>query len=157
MAKAVYYLCDYIVGFHWYLRPGLVRSTLLLFDRYAYDLEADPKRFRYGGPMSLARLVRRLAPQPDIVILLDAPPDVLQARKSELPPDELPRIARAYRTIVAGVPNAHVVDAAQPCDGVVAAAEGIIIGYLAQRFQDRHGGTHAARASRSFSSSERTP
>jgi len=111
-AKAVYYLYDFVIGYHWRLRPRLVRSTLLLFDRYAADFEADPRRFRYGGPQWLARLVRRLAPEPDLVLLLDAPADALVA---------------------------HVVDATQPLDAVVAAAESIVVNCLVARLRRRHG------------------
>ena len=56
----------------------------MLFDRYHGDLLVDPRRYRYGGPMSLARLIVRFMPQPDLVFFLDATPEILLARKQEV-------------------------------------------------------------------------
>ncbi len=56
----------------------------MLNDRHFLDILVDQRRYRYGGPLWLLRLIRRLIPKPDLVNLLDAPPKVLQARKQEL-------------------------------------------------------------------------
>jgi thymidylate kinase len=137
VAKAAYYLCDFVVGYVWQVRPHLVRSTLFLFDRYVYDLEADSKRFRYGGPRSVLGIVRRFTPQPDLVILLDAPPDVLRARKPELPPAEVAQIAERYRRVVGGLPNGSIVDAARPIPEVAASVEAAVLRFMAARMQRR--------------------
>jgi len=113
--------------------PSLRRSTLVLFDRYYYDLLADPKRHRYGGPMWLARLVGRLYPRPDLVILLDAQAEVLHARKQEVPLEETARQREAYLKLVQSLPNGYVVDASKPIHEVVADAEKIILDHLAAR------------------------
>jgi len=142
VAKAAYYLCDYVFGYLWQVRPQLVRSTLLVFDRYSVDFEVDPKRFRYAGPGSIPRLVRRLAPRPDLVILLDAPADVLWARKPELPRDEFSRIAELYRRVVSSLPNGHVIDATQPIHEVAASVEAMVLAHMAARTRQRMGARH---------------
>ena len=45
------------------------------------------------------RVLGWLLPQPDLVIVLEAPPDVLMARKSEIEPVELERQTRAWRSL----------------------------------------------------------
>ena len=84
LAKAVYWVLDYTLGYYLKIRPALVRSTLVLFDRYLVDALIDPRRYRYGGPRWVLHLVWSLIPKPDLVILLDAPPEVLRARKQEV-------------------------------------------------------------------------
>ncbi len=125
---------DFIfLGYLTEVYPSLRRFTLVLFDRYYHDLLVDPRRHRYGGPMWLARLVGRLYPRPDLVILLDAPAEVLHARKQEVPLGETARQREAYLEIVQSLPNGYVVDASKPIPEVVADAEKIILDHLAAR------------------------
>ena len=117
--------------------PRLVGSTLVLLDRYYQDLLVHPHGYRYGGPLWLARLVGRFVPRPHLVILLDAPAEVIQARKPELPFEETARQREAYLEVGEGLSNAHVVDTSQPLDAVVDEVERIILEYMAQRTAQR--------------------
>jgi serine acetyltransferase/thymidylate kinase len=96
VAKLAHMLLDYVAGYALRVWPLRRRSTLVVFDRYYRDLLVDPKRYRYGGPMSLARWTAKCVPDPDLWVLLDAPGDVLQARKSEVPAEESWRQRRDY-------------------------------------------------------------
>ena len=48
LAKLVYWLMAYTVGYWLSVRPQLSRGRLVLFDRYLLDALADPRRYRYG-------------------------------------------------------------------------------------------------------------
>ena len=96
------------------------KNELLICDRYYHDLLVDPRRYRYGGPMSAARLIGKLMPQPDLWLLLDAPALVLQARKQEVPLAETDRQRVAYLEFVGSQKNYRIVDASQPLDRVIA-------------------------------------
>jgi thymidylate kinase len=115
------------------IRPRLVDHTLVIFDRYLWDLLVYPEHYRYGGPLWLARFVSRFIPQPNIVILLDAPPEVIQARKQEVPFEETARQRQAYLKVISGLSNGHVVNASKPLDDVVDEVERIVLGYMADR------------------------
>jgi thymidylate kinase len=128
-----------VFGYLLSVYPQMVRSTLVILDRYYQDLLVHPDGYRYGGPLWLARLVGRLVPPPHLFILLDAPPEVIQARKQELPFEETARQREAYLEVVEGLPNAHVVDASQSLDEVVDEAERIILNYMARRTAQRLG------------------
>jgi thymidylate kinase len=104
-----------------------------LFDRYYDDLLADSKRYRYGGPMWLARLVGRFIPKPDLFFFLDLPAEVAHARKPEVSLEEAKRLREHYLKLALSVPNVHVVDASRPLEEVVAEVEKIILRYLAAR------------------------
>jgi thymidylate kinase len=95
------------------------RSGVVLFDRYHGDLLVDPIRYRYGGPMWLARLAGRLMPQPDLVIFLDAPPDVLLSRKQEVGRDALEIARREYLKFCRGRSRYLIIDASQPLEMVI--------------------------------------
>jgi thymidylate kinase len=97
--------------------------TLLICDRYYHDLLVDPVRFRFGAPMWTARLIGSLMPRPKLWILLNAPADVLQARKQEVAPEETARQVGAYLTFVRSQPKHVIVDASQPLDKVIADAQ----------------------------------
>jgi thymidylate kinase len=139
LAKAAYWVLDYTLGYYVKIRPALARSTLVLFDRYFVDALIDPRRYRYGGPRWVLQLVWSLVPKPDLVILLDAPPEVLRARKQEVSLRETERQRHAYRQLMETLPNGHIVDAAQPLDRVVTAVGTVILGFLASRTLGRLG------------------
>lgn len=120
MAKALFWFLDLWLGYWTKLRPKMVRSTLIIFDRYVHDLQVDRTRYRYSGPEGWPRLLSALSPQPHLWILLDAPPEVLWRRKPELTQEESARQLDAYRRLLAAKPNARVIDACQPPEQVVA-------------------------------------
>jgi thymidylate kinase len=120
LAKLLHFWADYVVGGLLWLYPMRVRSTLVIFDRYYHDLLADPLRYRYGAPLGPARWLGRFVPAPDISFVLDAPTEVLQSRKQEVPWDECERQRHAYIATARGLPGAHVIDASRPVDEVVA-------------------------------------
>ncbi len=139
VVKVFYFLFDYTVGWWVVVRPRLVRSTFVVFDRYYHDLLVDPLRYRYGGPMWLARWIGKLLPQPDLWILLDAPPEVLHARKQEVSFEEVARQREAYLRLVQGMNNSVVVDASQPLDDVVRKVNMRILDLMAARTARRLG------------------
>jgi thymidylate kinase len=128
-----YYTLGYLVR-----HLDLARSRLVTSDRHLADVLVDPRRYRYGGPMWLTRLVWRVAPKPDLVILLDAPAEVLQARKQDVPFEETARQRQAYLALVAGMSNGHVLDAARPLDEVAAEAGDLVLRHLAGRIARRY-------------------
>jgi thymidylate kinase len=99
------------------------RGVLLICDRYYHDLLIDPIRYRYGGPMWLARMVGKLVPQPSLWALLDAPVEVLQARKQEVSWEESSRQRHAYKEFVSKQRVHIIADSAQSMDRVVLEVE----------------------------------
>ena len=96
------------------------RNDMVIFDRYHADLLVDPRRYRYGGPMWLARLATRLMPQPDRVYFLDATPEVLLSRKQEVGIEALAASRAAYLALAQTNPRITVIDASQSLERVIA-------------------------------------
>ena len=138
LARLFAHLLDYWVGFCLLIRPLLARSGLVVFDRYYYDLLADPKRYRFGGPLWLARAMGRFVPNPDLLFVLDAPVPVILSRKREIEPDSILSQRQGYLRLARGLSQAHVVDAEGPISCVVAQVARIIREYLARRFERCH-------------------
>jgi thymidylate kinase len=99
----------------------------------------DQRRYRLTVPLILVRLGYFLLKKPDLVFLLDAPSEVLQRRKQEVAPAETERQCRAYRELVRGLRNGHVVDATQPPEKVGADINRAILDFMAQRAVKRWG------------------
>jgi hypothetical protein len=106
LLKIPYYVLDYGLGYALRIRPRLVKSTLVLFDRYYDDILVDSRRYRYGGPPRLLHWLQRAIPRPDLFLILDAPEEQLLQRKQELPRAELRRQRLRYRQLAAGLDNA---------------------------------------------------
>ena len=118
VAKLVWLWFNWWGGWVRWLRRARAEGVVL-FDRYHADLLVDPVRYRYGGSLALARLASRLMPQPDLVCFLDAPPDVLLARKQEVAPEALRRARDAYLRLARSHPRFRVIDASRPLEQVV--------------------------------------
>jgi thymidylate kinase len=138
IARLFAHLLDYWLGYWFVIRPLLARSGLVVFDRYFDDVLIDPKRYRYGGPLWLARILRPLIPKPDLVLILDAPEKVLLSRKQEVAPEELRRQRLLYSRSVKGAPVTRIISAAGSVSHVVAEAATAVIEQLSRRFEHQH-------------------
>ena len=139
VAKVFFMVADYWLGYALKIAPAMRRSHLIVFDRYVYDLLVDSRRVRYGGPAWLLRVAARIVPHPDLVILLDAPPDVLWARKQEVEFPEVVRQHDQYRGIARELPSAKVVNAAQPLADVIRDVDSAIVEHFERRTAERLG------------------
>lgn len=137
-AHALAFALDYWLGFAFIVRPLLARSGLVIFDRYFYDLFVDPRRYRYAGPVWLARVLSPFIPKPDLVLFLDAPEEVILSRKREVAPEELSRQRESYLKEAGELPNARVIDATLPLPQMRAQVSQLVTEYLMQRFESRH-------------------
>lgn len=90
------------VGRTWHQRA---KQKIMVSDRYYPDLLVDPRRYLYGGSLRLARWVFRALPKPDLTIILLADPEVILARKEEVPREELIRQLTVYRALAEELPN----------------------------------------------------
>lgn len=114
-----YYTVDHWLSEIIWNRRQLAHTNLVLHDRHPLEIVIDPKRYRYAGPMLFAKLFARLAPQPDLLIILDAPPEVIQARKQDVTFEETARQREAFRDLARSARNARVVDASQSFEKVM--------------------------------------
>jgi thymidylate kinase len=138
IARLSAHLLDYWLGYWLVIRPLLARSGLVVFDRYFDDVLIDPKRYRYGGPLWLARILQRVIPKPDLVLVLDASEKVLLSRKQEVAPEELRRQRQLYSRCVKGATGTRVISAADSVSHVVAEAATAVIEQLSRRFERQH-------------------
>jgi thymidylate kinase len=119
---------------NWYL----MRGYHVLFDRhffidfYFYDMQYSerdqPLTRRIHG-----YLLKHFYPCPDLVICLDAPPEVLFARKGEGTLESLEQRRQEYLSLRQVMPAFAVVDASQPTEQVVTQAAEIICRFVATR------------------------
>ena len=138
IAHLAVHFADYALGFPLRIRPLLVRSGLVLFDRYFDDIQADPARYRSSAPAWLARALAALTPRPDLMIVLDAPARTLTARKQETTEGAIQAAAERYR-LLAQQPFARLLDATLPPDELALEASRSAIDLLHGRMVRRHG------------------
>jgi thymidylate kinase len=102
------------------------RGRLVLFDRYAYDaLLPLPPGSSLKSRLRRA-LLARSAPVPDLLVVLDAPVEVLHGRRREHPVEVVEAHRRFYAVLARTVPNAVVVDASPDADAVRRAVTALI-------------------------------
>ncbi len=131
MAVVLDYWLGYLVVKH-----RVVRSGLVLFDRYFYDLMVDTKRYRYSGGRWLPRMLSTVIPSPDLVFVLDAPARVMWERKPEVPLAEVERQCEAYRRL-AESRQWTVLDASRTPAEVAVEASRLVVERLERRVTSR--------------------
>jgi thymidylate kinase len=115
-------------------------GSVVLFDRHffadyhAYDLQGEDRSWsqRLHG-----FVLGRLYPRPDLVVYLDAPAEVLLARKGEGTAEALERRRDEYRSIRGHVRHFVEVDATRPIDEVTEQVAQAIVARLPRTEQGR--------------------
>ena len=105
-AAAWYYAAEYIWRYQRTVAPARRKGHIVLVDRYVYDLRESP----WPGSMA-SRVAEAMVPRPDILVLPDAPDEMIHARKPERSAGEQAAIQARYRSLLAERPArfGHVV------------------------------------------------
>lgn len=132
----------WLVG--WYHR---LRGRLVVFDRYTYDALLD------AGPQTIRRRTRRYllshaCPAPHLVIVLDAPAELLYRRSREHSVAGLEEQRQRYVRISDRLPHGRVVDASQKSDAVRREVVSLVWSRYLERQQDPGTGRPSPRAAR---------
>ncbi|MFL5805320.1 MAG: hypothetical protein ACJ8CR_26710 [Roseiflexaceae bacterium] len=123
------------IGEEWF-RQGLAwyyqrRGHIVLFDRhffsdyYAYDI-ATARADRRLSDRIHGFMLNRVYPRPDLVIYLDAPAELLFARKGEGTIAALERRRQEYLSLREVVPHFAIVDASEPAEVVASNVTNLI-------------------------------
>ena len=134
---------EFFLGYYLRCRPVTFRGGLVLIDRFYYDFFVDQRRYRLRVPQSVVRLGHFFLIKPDLVILLDAPAEVLQSRKQEVALAETARQRAAYLALVRGLDNGRVIDATQAPKKVGADIGRAILDFMAERTRNRGGAPYS--------------
>jgi hypothetical protein len=139
LASLGYHWLDFLLGGWLRIAPFKVRSGLIVLERGWWDIAIDPRRYRIAVPRALVRMLGWFLPDPDLVLILEAPPDVLTARKAEIEPEELVRQTDAWRSSLPRRTRRVFVDATRPPAEVQAAAREAVFSLLTERASRRFG------------------
>lgn len=119
---------DWLVGSWTKLSQWRSDGYLVVFDRhYLIDLDIDPNRYRYGGPLGLVKLARGIVPKPNLVIFLDVPEEVSMARKNEPSAPNFEEQRQAYLKNARESKHWRIIDATQPLEKVLREVETLIL------------------------------
>jgi thymidylate kinase len=118
-ARVLYDWTDFLLGTLVQLHPARRRGHLVVLERGWWDLAVDQKRYRLDVPPQLIRILGRLLPRPDLVLVLQAPAHVLLARKQELSVEELTRQLNAWQNALPRRIARSYVDVSPPFEEVV--------------------------------------
>lgn len=130
-----------LVAEEWFRQALVARShrrgEIVVCDRHFYaDYLAHDIRDRAGKPWPVrlhGAVLDRWYPRPDVVLALEAPPEVLLARKGEGTVESLRRRQEEYRALRTHVQRYATVDATRPLPEVVRAAAEVVREHAAGR------------------------
>jgi len=126
----------------WYRQAVAVyhmrRGTIVVFDRHFFADFYEEETEDGGGDRRLSKrihgfVLQHVYPKPDLTIWLDAPPEVLYARKPEGSLDQLRKKQLGYRAVADLLPEVVLVNAALPADEVSRQVAEVIHAFYEQR------------------------
>jgi len=94
--RLIYYSADYMLGYFIKVRPKLVRRELVIFDRYFYDMIADPERSRISLPFWLLKLFSYFIPSPKSPFFIHTETEKIIERKGELTKEKANMLNKRY-------------------------------------------------------------
>lgn len=139
MALLAYYWLDFMIGASTKEAVFRVRSGLVVRERGWWDIAVDPARYRLSVPEWLVRAGAALMPRPDLVLILEGPPETLAARKPELKIEEIARQSLSWRTILPRNVNRRFIDVSRPFDEVREVARDTVCAVMEARAVSRLG------------------
>lgn len=136
MSKIAFWLFLYWKDIYFHGHKNL---TLRVWDRYFYDVYIDPKRYRYGAPLWIAKLIGRFIPKPGLMIVLDAPAETIHARKQEVSLEETQRQRAVYLQFAKETPNTTVLNTDQSLELTRDDCNKAVLNYMQERQKLRMG------------------
>lgn len=103
------------------------RGIHVVVERGWWDLAVDPRRYRLASA-SLATVVGRSLPAPDLEVILGGDPAVMVARKHELPVEELERQLAMWRSLRPPGPRTMFLDASDTIEDLTTAITSRLVG-----------------------------
>lgn len=91
--RITYLTIDYVFGYWVKVRQHIAKipTGIWIFDRYAYDMLLDPRRFRINLPHWIIKVYLMFIPKPDLILCLGGDPEKIYARKPETSLKEVTR------------------------------------------------------------------
>lgn len=100
----------YLTGYWLWIYPERVKGSLVVGERWCYDLLIDPKSKGINLPYWVRRLVFGICPKPDKVIVVRCDPEVAAQRKGELPAEEIQKQMQIIDRLIVPNRKAYVLD-----------------------------------------------
>ncbi|MDC0590235.1 hypothetical protein OAP17_10905 [Porticoccaceae bacterium] len=114
LIRLVYLLIDYIVGYWFSIRKKIAQQpSVIIYDRYAYDIGLDAKRFRISLKLNFINFFINFVPKPDLTICLYGDPIVIYERKKELSFDEVVRQTESIKAFAHERKNTFMVNTSE--------------------------------------------
>ncbi|TLM73757.1 hypothetical protein [Pseudarthrobacter sp. NamB4] len=117
-----------------------VRGRVVLLDRLALDTLLPGSQSASPWGAATDALARRFQPRPDLVLILDAPGDLMFARKGEHSPQKLEEWRNAYLELAEQIPTSSILDAGQPASAVRRKASALLWDIISRSGPERVAG-----------------
>ena len=79
-----YILLDFLLGYWFVIRPKLKQGVSIYYERYFHDVLLDELRYNLSTPLFFRTFLSRFVFEPDHIVILSAPAEIIHARKQEL-------------------------------------------------------------------------
>ena len=134
LLKLFMYIGQYILGYLFKIQVQKIKSTLIIFDRYYYDIIVDPKRFRMKIPGGVIRFFLHFIPKPDLIFYLQTDAEIALSRKNELTIEEINRQNNEFMSLQSLLKERfYVIDNNNDVDSAVNDITTIIFEFLEKR------------------------
>jgi len=134
--RLIYYAFDFILGGFLLDKPLSNKPKYILYDRCALDMAVDPVRYGLSTPKG-SKLLWKIIPKPDRIILLYDTPDRIFKRKKELSKEEITRQLDIWRELFTEGKVSSIIQVDSSSERIARRIDEIIV----EAFISKNGGT----------------
>ncbi len=106
----LYFYLDFLLGYFKLILPGLRKGEFVIYERYFYDVLVHPVRYRLKPMNWLGKILSKILPSPDLMVILHGDPEVIYGRKKELPIEEIERQQSLFKKLFLHEVHAKFID-----------------------------------------------
>jgi thymidylate kinase len=120
-------------------------GRIVVVDRFSYDADVPSTEQTDWKAQVSAPVLKRMTRDPDLIVVLDAPAEVMYARKGEHDLEKLRRLRAGYLALADRDPRIVVVDATQPPEAVTRQVSALLWARLGSHGAHNGGAGRSAR------------
>lgn len=127
LLKISYLYLDWLLAWIFRIRPWSRRGGHVIIQRPWLDMLVDPDRYRLDVPEWLVIGLGRCLPSPDLVLLLQAPAEIIASRKEELSVAQITAQGQAWQRLLQKKTHVEIDvsgDLGETCEEVLTAVAG---------------------------------
>lgn len=134
LIKIIYLYFVFLFGYIFTTKLLLKKSTVVIIDRYFYDILVFPSRYKIKLPSMIIKFFTKIVPKPDLTFIITANNQQIYDRKKEIEFNKIEEIQNKYKSLKKFIGNTFIIDNSKDLYTSDNSMKKIIINFMKSKF-----------------------